>query len=720
MTVNLQQMKSDIRATELRLADMQAELARQRHLVTSLQTDVTVGLATPTEPQVENWIDNGNFDFTRDDYDNAVPVGGDTDEEAARWYSQTKDPSARVSDGAIITGTNALQSATGGFLPGDNGSEIVVEGAGAAGADLVTTIAGVVDANNVTLTANAVNTVTGAVVRWRLQSLVAAPAAALRTRAHSAYAGFEDPDYDKQNGWARIGSGTRDVAAPLNKNWAESSRVCSMKAIARLEAAVTDAAIDIGVDPNTLNSVDAGFIPGDVGRTVTVFGAGPGGTSLEATITVYISPTAVTIDTAASTTVVNARAVFSFTWPAGVQLFAGVWDDSAGRKMFLEGSDFELFSVTIGIPAMTTSSEYLVVALTDFGETVASTRVTVNRPSDASFIPGQVYQALSWANLSGILHYDVYRRTGGTFLLLERLDNGETSFFDVGNTAVAKIVGSFPAAALERQRAYTEIKEGLFTPVAGTWKEFRIVIPIPRTYNKGLTTGRQWLRWGLTGSLVGAGAKRALQVDLIGFNDRDGTFSRSVNDFGAKGQSSTTMTSGSQGGLGTGGSDDGSGGRENLCPAEDEIMIVVDKRGRERSIKAINAKRRMRVLTGSGWFAEIREVSIGERTEMLKLYTELGLVREATPSDRIIRWKGDLDGEELQKLKKGDRVRSYIDGQFFDDRVYEVTKPRKKKRPVRISLLGNDPTFIAGHRVTPIKGEKVGVVGHNLKPFNVL
>ncbi len=69
-----------------------------------------------------------------------------------------------VNDGAITEGTDALTSETAAFTNGDVGATIIVEGAGAAGAALVTTIATYVSATSVTLTAEATTTVTDAEV----------------------------------------------------------------------------------------------------------------------------------------------------------------------------------------------------------------------------------------------------------------------------------------------------------------------------------------------------------------------------------------------------------------------------------------------------------------------------------------------------------------------------------------------------------------------------
>lgn len=71
-----------------------------------------------------------------------------------------------LSDGAIASGLKALTSATGLFVAGDVGKTVIVAAAGAAGDDLRTTIAAYVSATEVTLTAAAGGTVTGATFSW--------------------------------------------------------------------------------------------------------------------------------------------------------------------------------------------------------------------------------------------------------------------------------------------------------------------------------------------------------------------------------------------------------------------------------------------------------------------------------------------------------------------------------------------------------------------------
>lgn len=64
-----------------------------------------------------------------------------------------------IADAVITTGTNILTSASAGFTSGDVGKAISLKGAGAAGAELLTTISGFTNSTTVTLTANAGTTI---------------------------------------------------------------------------------------------------------------------------------------------------------------------------------------------------------------------------------------------------------------------------------------------------------------------------------------------------------------------------------------------------------------------------------------------------------------------------------------------------------------------------------------------------------------------------------
>lgn len=129
----------------------------------------------------QNFMPNGDFDYTRNRYYYLVDyvstdgrVDADVSEEAAFWFVAARDTAKEhFTGGAITSADNTLTIPGGGdvIAVGDVGNEIVVYGAGTAGANLVTTIASRTSDTECELTLAAGTTVTNARVRWNLQEL---------------------------------------------------------------------------------------------------------------------------------------------------------------------------------------------------------------------------------------------------------------------------------------------------------------------------------------------------------------------------------------------------------------------------------------------------------------------------------------------------------------------------------------------------------------------
>jgi hypothetical protein len=77
----------------------------------------------------------------------------------------------QVTDGVMNAGSHTLTSATAGFVAGDVGLQITVNGAAPNGGPLVTTISAFTNATTVTLTAAASTTVAGATVQFRTKAV---------------------------------------------------------------------------------------------------------------------------------------------------------------------------------------------------------------------------------------------------------------------------------------------------------------------------------------------------------------------------------------------------------------------------------------------------------------------------------------------------------------------------------------------------------------------
>lgn len=94
----------------------------------------------------------------------------------------------QITDAAITSGAATLTSASNPFVSGDVGSDVIVRGAGAAGADLLTTISAFGSSGSVTVAANAGTTVSGAKAAWE-------PKAADTAGSHADFT--ESTDYSE-------------------------------------------------------------------------------------------------------------------------------------------------------------------------------------------------------------------------------------------------------------------------------------------------------------------------------------------------------------------------------------------------------------------------------------------------------------------------------------------------------------------------------------------
>lgn len=90
-------------------------------------------------------------------------------------YEIASTTALKVTDGAMTSATNVLDSATGAFAVDHVGRLIVVAGAGTSGSDLQTTIASFVNPTQVTTTLSASTTVTNATVSWGSTITLARP-----------------------------------------------------------------------------------------------------------------------------------------------------------------------------------------------------------------------------------------------------------------------------------------------------------------------------------------------------------------------------------------------------------------------------------------------------------------------------------------------------------------------------------------------------------------
>jgi hypothetical protein len=194
-----------------------------------------------------------------------------------------------------------------------------------------------------------------------------------------------------------------------------------------------------------------------------------------------------------------------------VSIFCGLYGESdATGDWYWLSADFEVTATVFGTVATPTSREYRILAKTDRGFRIRSSVLTVaDAPSDTDFANGaRVF--LSWPRAMnyGIVGYEVWRNTGGTYQLLFETSAGQPQYID-NNSFQSSDVG-WPTSDFEKLVAYTASSPNLIRQLgyAGDpqnigWSTLPFAIKVPQNYDRGdtVTPSGQWVRWGLTGQL---------------------------------------------------------------------------------------------------------------------------------------------------------------------------------------------------------------------------
>lgn len=204
---------------------------------------------------------------------------------------------------------------------------------------------------------------------------------------------------------------------------------------------------------------------------------------------------------------IMAKASQYIVFPSSAYLYAGFWLNNAGSSYWLQGTN--PFTVS-GTPssAFSTTRKYRVFARTDRARSILSSELTLTTaPSDAEFTAGGTV-SLSWSRLNdlGILSYDIYRLTGTTYVLLERVDSGAITYID--NNSVYASASAYPTATDDRSTALVTTRTEIGTEsilnliaidgVSPSWSSFTFPVIVPNDYNLG-TGSEQWLRIGIGG-----------------------------------------------------------------------------------------------------------------------------------------------------------------------------------------------------------------------------
>ena len=192
--------------------------------------------------------------------------------------------------------------------------------------------------------------------------------------------------------------------------------------------------------------------------------------------------------------------------PPTARITCGLYALQAGIWGYLKGL-FEVSATVSGTVGTPTSRDYVVHVRTARGFTLQTPVETVAAaPSDADFTAGAVV-VLSWLKplQFGVIGYDIYRNTGGTYRLLERIETGLTSYID-NNSFLDVAVAAYPAADFTSLAPFTATSDNVLSNLAidgvdANWDTLPFALRIPSNYNHSLTDfdRKQWVRWALQG-----------------------------------------------------------------------------------------------------------------------------------------------------------------------------------------------------------------------------
>lgn len=203
-----------------RIAESASDLQIGRDFTTQSPPDE---IDDSLDSQVDNLIDNSDWDFSKDAYLNSPTVGGDAAEEVYNFF---RNLFIKVSDVVTTNGSPTINSATAPFKNSYTyPMPFVLYGAGGSAGETLTGTLSRVSDSQATLSTNALATLASAALFFGEQ-LAESSANAVKATAHSLFAANEGtnlniPRWEKTNGWLELGSNAADgfaVSAPFALN----------------------------------------------------------------------------------------------------------------------------------------------------------------------------------------------------------------------------------------------------------------------------------------------------------------------------------------------------------------------------------------------------------------------------------------------------------------------------------------------------------------------
>lgn len=372
-----------------------------------------------------------------------------------------------------------------------------------------------------------------------------------------------------------------------------------------------------------------------------------------------------------------------------VRVYFGLFDNTTGQKRFLESSNLDLTVTPVGTAGSTTY-KYRIIADLDDGTEITSDLVTITNGNAA--LSTSNYNRLTWENAAGILNYRIFREAAGVVKRVFTIRNGSHDYNDYG-TDEGETPPSMPSASVLRPVAYKVSPEFTLSGT-GIWHSFLLSLEIPSTYDSSVTTGKQWLRFGIEGL---AGQERVFVFDRVMLSTSNGGWQRSARDLNKILSQSPTSLPGDDGGQGGG----GIGG----CFVMETPILVCAKDG--SNLTEIPIGTPQDELTGQYLFVgnrvnRIKAVSDSYTDFIVRCTLRSGVTFDCSPSERFITSVLDKHGTRIDALTLGDEISHWARRRKrqFDIVGYRIIKQRTL---VRTLHLVSGKTFCVG-RLMGIRG----------------
>lgn len=363
-----------------------------------------------------------------------------------------------------------------------------------------------------------------------------------------------------------------------------------------------------------------------------------------------------------------------------IQVYAGIYDETAGQRKYIEGGSFTITDdngndpgVTFGIPG-STSVDYKVIAYTDSGEQAESN--VLNFPNAPAVFDGSNHPRVRFAGVPGFIKFEIYRKIGSTYVLQYTVGNTiEGIYADVGNPPQA-VVSAFPSIGTNKPRAYAVTTTFLPGSLTGSgWVRHALTIQVPLTYNRSVTgAGMQYFRFGFNGLTTDA---RQVLIRRFGLSMGSAKWARSPEDVRPGAHSSISASAAGAGSSGGGGVDPPppSGGGGHDCVLLDSTLRLID-----RDVELRHGKKDDVPDSGGAVCGKLISVSHAHTSRIYRVETESGLKVGCTYDHPFITSRLNFTGTPAIRLKamldRGEPVFVLVmpKNQIFADRIISMVE----------------------------------------------